>query len=183
MKKLEIIYRAGRENGNADALSCAPTGPPPAEPVVTDSQVMAVTSITVDTVIDDLAKLGPVAVDNDSLANEQQKDSDIMEMLLYLTKDQLPDCNETANKILATAPLFTVVDGILYFLDSKKGGRKRCVVPRCLRQSIMEENPVVQCLGTSQVSDYTSHCRVTGGGRTCTVMLFIIAPHALSVLL
>ena len=36
VKKLEIVYRAGRENGNADALSRAPCSSPPSEPMIND---------------------------------------------------------------------------------------------------------------------------------------------------
>ena len=98
---------------------------------------MVVTSASANADIQDLLKLGAVTRGNDSFVDEQQKDSEILEMILYLTKDDLPDCDKTARKIVAKAPCFT---GILYFLDSKRGGRKRCVVPHHLRQSIMEEN-------------------------------------------
>ena len=109
VKKLDIVYRAGRENDNADALSRAPCGQSPEEPVVTDSQVMVVTSASANADIHDLLKLGAVTRGNDSFVDEQQKDSEILEMILYLTKDDLPDCDKTARKIVAKAPCFTVI--------------------------------------------------------------------------
>ena len=69
-----------------------------------------------------------------------------------------------------------------FLILRKEGGRDVLFHVACAR-ALWKKTTVVQCLGTSQVSDYASHCRVTGGGRTCTVMLFIIAPRALSVLL
>ena len=35
---------------------------------------------------------------------------------------------------------FALVDGILYFLDSRHGDRKRVAVPKHLHQGILEEN-------------------------------------------
>lgn len=42
LKSIKIIYKAGKENGNADALSRCPEGLSPEEPTVTDVQVAAV---------------------------------------------------------------------------------------------------------------------------------------------
>lgn len=140
VKKHDIVYQVGHENANTNVLSCAPNGQAPEGTVVSDVQVMATTSTSADGDIHDLVKLEPATIDIASFTDEQQKDPEILEMLLYLTKHDLPICEKKAKKIAAKAPLFTVIDGVLYFLVSKRGGRKRCVVPSHLRQSIMEEN-------------------------------------------
>ena len=46
VRQLEIVCRAGRENTNADALSRCPRGDIPAEPMVTEVQVAAVTLLS-----------------------------------------------------------------------------------------------------------------------------------------
>lgn len=140
VKKLEIVYRAGKENANADALSRAPCGGTPLEAIVTDVQVAAIHSVDTNAGVSDLLRLEPTAVPNDSFAQEQRRDADIMELVAYLTSETLPDCAQKARKLVVKAPLYALVNGILYFIDSKREGKRRCVVPRHLRRSIIEEN-------------------------------------------
>ena len=140
VKKLEIVYRAGRENGNADALSSAPVGEPPEVATVTYVRVAVVTSSDSDMEIRDLLTLNSPTMPGTSFAEEQRKDPDVLEIVSYLTTELLPECSRRSKAVVAKSPLFALVNGILYFLDSKRGGRKRCVVPRHLRQSIIEEN-------------------------------------------
>ncbi len=45
-----------------------------------------------------------------------------------------------ARKIAAQSSFLSLVDGILYYVDSKQGNRKRAVVPEQLRTQVMEEN-------------------------------------------
>ena len=59
-----------------------------------------------------------------------------MQFLLHGT---LPDDAKRSKKVAAQAPSFTMIDNILYYLDSTKKDRKRCVVPLHLRQQVMEE--------------------------------------------
>ena len=61
-------------------------------------------------------------------------------LYMYTASEQLPDCLRKARKFAAKAQLFTLLNVIVYFLDSKRGGRKRCLVPKHLQQSIIEEN-------------------------------------------
>ena len=138
MKKLNIIYRPGRENANADTLSRSPCGEQPMESTVTDTQVGAVR--TSDVSIPDLLMSEPAIVQQSSFAEEQQKDPEIEEMVAYLLHGKLPECAKTAKKLATQVTLFALVNEILYFLDKKRGERKRCVVPRQLRRSIIEEN-------------------------------------------
>jgi len=123
-----------------DALSRAPCGEPPEEAIVTDVQIAAIHSANTDADLCDLLELEPATVIDVSFVEEQRKDPDILEIVSYLYKGELPDCDKKAKRLAAQAPLFTLMNGILYFLDSKRGGRKRCVVPHHLRQGIIEEN-------------------------------------------
>ena len=144
VRKLDIVYRAARENGNADALSRAPCGNLPHEPMIMDVQAAAVNTsdkdVQPDTDIQELLNFAPASMLGESFAQEQSKDQDIQDIASYIAREQLPDCPLKARKLAAKAQQFTLLDGIVYFLDSKRGGRKRCVVPKHLRQSIIEEN-------------------------------------------
>ena len=44
-----------------------------------------------------------------------------------------------ARRIAIQVPMFTVIDGILYYLDEKQPGIKRIVVPKHLRRQIMQD--------------------------------------------
>ena len=114
VKKLEIKYRAGKENRNADALSRAPCGERPVETIMTDVLVGAVQAIDVDS--HQLLQLDPAVEENDSFSVEQRKDPEILEMIVYLSDGQLPACEKKAKKIVLQASLFALVDGVLYYL-------------------------------------------------------------------
>ena len=73
------------------------------------------------------------------LASEQLKDPSVKEMMQFLIDGTLPDDPQRSRKVAAQAPSFTILDNILYYLDSTKKDRKRCVVPSHLRQQVMEE--------------------------------------------
>ena len=59
-------------------------------------------------------------------ANEQGKDPGLKE---FIESGKLPSNEVAACKLALQEPLFTVCDGILYFLDPKHKNRKRAVVP------------------------------------------------------
>ena len=138
VRRLEIIYRPGKENANADALSRAPCGEEPTEPIVADVQVSVVQTKDMDAA--ELLQLGPTVQGSDSFCTEQRKDPEVLEMVSYLSSGHLPDDEKAAKKIVLQSSLFTLVNGVLYYLDPKRADRKRCVVPRHLHQSIIEEN-------------------------------------------
>ena len=139
VRNINIVYRAGKENGNADALSRCPLGEQPADPILDDTQVAAIH--TTEMSARELLAVGPNCVaELDEFPTEQKKDPDIQEIIAFLSTGKLPDCGQRAKRIAVQAPSFALVNGVLYFLDSKGGDRKRCVVPRQLRERIMEEN-------------------------------------------
>ena len=82
-----------------------------------------------------------------SFSHEQLKDPEILELKDFLSRGIVPTDEHRARKLAAEAPLFAVVDDIVYFLDSKKGSIKRCVVPFHMRETIMEENHGGQMAG------------------------------------
>ena len=60
---------------------------------------------------------------------EQQKDTRVKELYDYVASVIVPNDEQQAKKVCGQAVHFAVVDSILYFVDSKKQGRKRAVVP------------------------------------------------------
>ena len=146
LRTIKIVYKAGKENGNADALSRCPGGNSPTESTVTDVQVAAMHSESMDA--SELLQIAPaVGGSVGSFSHEQLKDPEILELKDFLSRGIVPTDEHRARKLAAEAPLFAVVDDIVYFLDSKKGSIKRCVVPFHMRETIMEENHGGQMAG------------------------------------
>ena len=151
IKSVKIVYRAGRENASADALSRSPVFLPPSHGVGQDEvQASAITAIATgapistvtpsdpDLDLSSLLQLAPVAEDGKSdYSSEQMRDPHLKELMLYLQHDHLPDDPERAKKLVAKASQFILVDGILTFLDHNHGDRRRVAVPLHLREKIM----------------------------------------------
>ena len=136
-KSLQIVYRAGRENAGADALSRNPTGPPPVESTVDDASVLQIAS---PPSIPTLLATDPPPLVEGSFGMEQQRDGDLMEIIQFLRDGSLPADAHLARKLSAQAEQFTLVDEVLYYVDSRQEYRKRCVVPSHLRARVLEEN-------------------------------------------
>ena len=138
VRNIQITYRAGRENANADALSRCPVGGETSDTSVPDVQVA---QIQTHTDIAELLETPPSVSDTAAhYSQEQEKDPEILELRQFLSQGQLPDDSQRAKKIAAQAPSFALVDNIVYFIDSKRNNQRRCVVPTHLRAHLMEEN-------------------------------------------
>ena len=84
VRNLEIVYRAGRENGNADTLSRCPHGDQPSEASLTDVQVAAINSMETDA--KQFLQIEPVHVrETDNFASEQRKDAEVLEIITFLS--------------------------------------------------------------------------------------------------
>lgn len=70
----------------------------------------------------------------------QKRDPYIQEIQAFLKDGTLPVDEKKARKLVLQAPLFTVLDKVLYFIDQTKDGAKRIVVSTSLRRHIMEEH-------------------------------------------
>ena len=117
VESVHIVYRAGKENTNADALSRNPVSLPPKENVDSGAQVAIVDST--DITIEELLAAPPDSPDRTlDLAEEQRKDREILEIIAFLESGSLPEDEQKARKIVIQEPSFALVDGILYFLDS-----------------------------------------------------------------
>ena len=110
-----IVYRSGKENVGADALSRCPQ--------LTDEAEAKVASVRTDTVTS-LLQSSPLQSTEDSFAEQQQKDSWIQDMSLYLEHGKLPEDKNKSRKVASQSVHFTMLDDILYYVDSKCDNRK-----------------------------------------------------------
>ena len=142
VKSVQIIYRAGKDNANADALSRNPQLPAPAEDMAdTDVQVAAITTTNAPELdITSLLEMEPGQSVPDGLGPEQRKDPALAELIAFIVKEELPAEEKRAKIVVAQASMLTMVDDILYYVDPKQENRRRVVVPKQLRKQIMEEN-------------------------------------------
>ena len=142
VKSVHIIYRAGRDNANADALSRNPQLPPPTEDMAdTNVQVAVVTTSSMhDLDVTTLLGMEPGQPVPSELALEQRKDPALAQIIAFIENEELPAEEKRAKVVVAQASVLTLVDNILYYVDSKQGDKRRIVVPEQLRKQIMEEN-------------------------------------------
>ena len=138
IREVSIIYRPGKENIAADALSRSPCGAPPVEGIGQNEVQVATVNSNVN--IPTTLALTPCD-NNDSseLYAEQRKDPSVVVMINYLEKNQLPQGIKQDRVIAAKAPSYCVLDGILYFINGKKRKCRLAVVPQQLRKQVMEQ--------------------------------------------
>ena len=133
VKNVEIKYRPGRENVKADSLSRNPV----LQTEVEEDMDVQVAHVQTDTPlqITDLLKMTPTPAPASmyEFHLEQQKDNRVRELYDYVASGIVPKDEQQAKKVCGQAVHFAVVDSILYFVDSKKQGGKRAVVPAHLR--------------------------------------------------
>ena len=146
LKSIKIVYRAGQDNTHADALSCSllPQARSDANVAAvqarSDANVAAVQSLDKESIEYLLQAQSADVSSSFDLAGQQLKDPDLCQLIQYLNKETLPTDEDKANNVTAQAPLFSVLNGILYIVDSKNKNRKRCVVPVQMRKQLIEEN-------------------------------------------
>ena len=135
VKKVTIVYRPGRENAAADALSRSPQGTPTTSCADSDVHVASVTSDTVTS----LLRVDPLKDDPSSFVEKQREDLFICDMALYLEHGTLPDDTNKGRKVAALSVHFTLLDKILYYIDGKCNIQKRVVVPQAIEQQVLKE--------------------------------------------
>ena len=165
VKSVHIIYWAGRDNTNADALSRNPQLPPPTENMAdTNVQVAVVTTSNMHNLdVSTLLGMEPGQPVPSELAIEQQKDPALAQIIAFIENEELSAEEKRAKAVVAQASVLTLVDNILYYVDSKQGDKRRIVGPEHLRSRSWKRTIVVphgrtllweqtlQCLGATLV--------------------------------
>ena len=129
-----IVHRSGRENSNADALSRSPLDLAPDEGDAEGETQIAVVHAVEDASGPDLTE------DHDAYALEQSKDPKLKGMRDYLLSRKLPSDRDSARRVVAQEPLFTLISNILYYVDLRRNNRRRVAVPQHLQEKLIEEN-------------------------------------------
>ena len=122
VKEVNIIYRPGKDNANADALSL--------NPVMTadlqSGEDIQVAVVKGNETIEELlqAELDNEMTGSDEFGIEQRKDPKVLKMFQFIENETLPEEEKEAKRIVLQSNLFTVTNDVLYFIDLRQNYRK-----------------------------------------------------------
>ena len=155
---VEICYRRGRDNQNADALSRCPQEGAPAEEADIGVSVFTLSGEELIGGLLDWCPCGKVLnlsgstitslLSNEvtvqasiptSLIGDQEKDPECKQIMAFLQHKVFPDDEVQSRYLVKMADRFAIVNGVLYYLDSKKNHNKRAVMPKHLRKELIEQ--------------------------------------------
>ena len=139
IKQVETVHRSGKKNQHTDCLSRQPVWTAPNEDAADDEVQVAIISTQANT-IGDLLQTQPERIkDSNVFSSEQLKDKELQPIILYLKDGTLPTDRDLASQMVIKASVYTLVDGILYYIGHRKDVSLRAVVPSSLKQSLIDE--------------------------------------------
>ena len=118
MKSIQIKYKPEKDNYIADGLSRCPVSSPLENELICTSQIEIVQSEG-STDIWELLAATPLTNSYQDFSIEQSKDPELQQLLYFIQNGALPESNNFACKVAAQAPIFTIVDGVLFFVNSR----------------------------------------------------------------
>lgn len=145
IQEVDIVYRPGKKCANVDALSRSPVEDPSADVTLEGNSeirigaVQSKTSSITDNISELLCTVPGTSKPIVLLAEQQQKDAYLSAMSTFLKEKRLPEDPTKARRIALQAPLFTVAEGLLCFIDPRPTHRKQIAVPEHLRQGLLDK--------------------------------------------
>ena len=184
IKNLKIVYRSGRVNVNAYALSCGPQGTAPVEGIGEDEyQILAIQTEPENTTIAELLQHSITAIQPNEFSTEQRRDPELLDIINHVERDELPTDPEKARQITLLSTQFLLVDDILYLIDTRYKGSPGCVLlyPNTFRNSSCRSNTEDSWEHTSLAIASLEFCPPGGGGKVCMAMQYALQETAPSV--
>ena len=104
---LKVVYRRGKENEKADALSRAPLPDEAATSTMPFVQIAPISSEVVS------------AKDGETLSQRQKADPELQPMMAYLESGITPE-EQNAKQLILQSVEYTLLDGVLYHVEKDK---------------------------------------------------------------
>ena len=141
IRHINIVHRPGKENQPADALSRQPVLPAPTDDEAREEVQIALISSDDNVNLTTMLQKDPENVPNcsDSFREEQLKDTALHPIMTYLSEGVLPENSQAAAKTILQASLYTMADGMLYYIGQRGDSIPRVVVPSGYKKRLMEE--------------------------------------------
>ena len=121
---IEICYRPGQKNSNADALSRSPLD------CADNSCEGQVTTVSAN----------PENPPSTEMTVLQREDPDLQMIFSYLEKKKLPSDEKKARKLVLESDRYTILDGVLHYVDNSRGNRLRVAAPSAICETLLQEN-------------------------------------------
>lgn len=125
---LDIQYRPGRRHSHADALSRSQADVGNQICTDIDGAVAQVTSSE-----------SPIPIGTEELMKQQMEDENLQAVRRYLVEGSLPEDEAKAKKMVLEKERFSLLEGVLYYVDAGGQHRLRIVVPKSMRETLMKE--------------------------------------------
>ena len=122
---IELRYRPGRKHSNADALSRAPVN-------LLKHLEHSTNEVHLVTPTTDVSEV--------EMAELQHADLSLQPIFCYLEKGEVPTDKKQARKLVLESSHFSILNGVLYFVDNSRQNRTRLVAPTQIREEILKEN-------------------------------------------